>query len=78
MVPHILAYVAQITIYVPDDVAKRLRQAAKRSGKSLSAYLTEAAAGRREARTWPEWFFDLQGSCKGTLVAPEDPPPEEP
>ena len=69
---------AQITIYVPDDVAKRLRQAAKRSGKSLSAYLTEAATGRRESREWPDWFFELQGSCKGTLEVPEDPPPEEP
>jgi hypothetical protein len=70
--------VAQITIYVPDEVARRLRQAAKRAKKSLSAYLTEVASGRCEKRAWPKWFFELQGSCRGTLKAPEDLPPEEP
>lgn len=69
---------AQITIYVPDEVARQLRSAARRARKSLSAYLTELASGRRELRAWPKWFLDLQGSCRGTLKAPEDPPPEEP
>ena len=69
---------AQITIYVPDDVARQLRSAARRAKKSLSAYLTELASGRSKPRAWPEWFFDLQGSCRGALKAPEDPPPEEP
>ena len=76
--PRILPYVAQISIYLPDDVARRLRSAARRAKKSLSAYLTELASGGCERRTWPKWFLDLQGSCRGTLKAPDDPPPEEP
>jgi hypothetical protein len=69
--------VAQITIYVPDDVARHLKREARRAKKSLSAYLTELAAGRAPRR-WPKWFLELQGSCQGTLRVPEDPPPEEP
>jgi hypothetical protein len=70
--------VAQITIYVPDAVARRLRRDARRVNKSLSAYVTELTSGRPEQRVWPKWFLDLQGSCRGTLKVPEDPPPEEP
>lgn len=69
---------AQITIYVPDDVARRLRQAARRAKKSLSAYLTELASGRLEPRAWPKSFLELEGSCRGTLKAPQDLPPDEP
>ncbi len=68
---------AQITIYVPDEVARQLRRRAKEAKQSLSAYLTGLAAGDRPGSAWPEGFFDLQGSCKGTLKAPDDPPPNE-
>jgi hypothetical protein len=70
--------VAQITIYVPERVARKLRREAKKAKKSLSAYLTELAAGQTSSQTWPSWFFELQGSCRGSLAVPEDPPPEEP
>jgi hypothetical protein len=70
--------VAQITIYVPDPVARKLRRDAKKARKSLSAYLTDLAAGRSRSSTWPRWFFELQGSCRGSFTIPEDPPPEEP
>ena len=69
---------AQITIYVPDDVARRIKREAKRAKKSLSAYLTELATGQQRDASWPPGFFELQGSCGGALKAPEDPPPEEP
>ncbi len=70
--------VAQITIYVPDEIARRLRSAARRARKSLSAYLTGVASGRKERRSWPKWFFALQGSCRGTLKVPDDPAPDAP
>lgn len=76
-VPRILGYVAQITFYVPDEIARRLRRDAKRAGKSLSAHLTELLSGRSPSREWPEAFLDLQGSCRGSLQKPDDPPPEE-
>jgi len=70
--------VAQITIYVPDDVARRLKREARQAKKSLSQYLTELASGKKARTGWPAGFFELQGSCRGALELPEDPPPEEP
>jgi hypothetical protein len=70
--------VAQLTIYVPDDVARRLKREARRAKKSVSAYLTEIATRRRGAPVWPPGFFELAGSLHGALERPEDPPPEEP
>jgi hypothetical protein len=75
--PSILGYVAQITLYVPDAVAQKLRADARRAKKSLSAYVTELAGGRRE-KAFPDGFFELGGSARGTLVVPDDPPPDEP
>jgi len=69
--------VAQITIYVPDDIARRLKREARRAKKTLSAYVTSLATGERESNAWPKGFFDLQGSCGGALKVPDDPPPEE-
>jgi hypothetical protein len=66
--------VAQITIYLPDPVARHLRREARRAKKSLSAYMTELAVGHSTRVEWPDWFFELEGSCEGTLEAPEDPP----
>jgi hypothetical protein len=73
----ILGYVAQITLYVPDPIARKLRADARRAKKSLSAYVSELAGGRRE-RSFPKWFLELAGTCRGTLVVPDDPPPDEP
>ena len=73
----ILGNVAQITLYVPDDIARRLRADARRAKKSLSAYVSDLAAGKRE-RGFPKWFLALEGSADGTLIGPDDPPPDEP
>lgn len=77
-VASILGYVAQITFYVPDAVARRLRRDAKRAGTSLSAYLTQLVSDPGPGPAFSDEFFALQGSCRGTLQKPDDPPPEEP
>jgi hypothetical protein len=68
---------AQITVYVPDGVARKIRRDAARAKKSLSAYVSDLAARRRRRKAWPDAFFALQGRCRGSLVVPDDPPPEE-
>lgn len=69
---------AQITIYLPDEVEKKVRQEARRAHKSLSAYMAELAAGRGHKRGhWPRGFAELFGSWEGELPAPADAPPEE-
>jgi len=68
---------AQITIYLPDDVARRIKREAKRCKKSVSAFIVDLAHERRASPVWPDDFFRLQGSCKGSLKVPDDPPPDE-
>ena len=69
---------SQLTIYLPDDLAASLRRDAKRAGKSVSAYVADLATGRRGDKAhWPEGFARLYGACRGELVEPEDPPPDE-
>lgn len=68
---------SQITIYIPDDIARQLKRAARKAKKSLSAYLVDLARPAGD-KPWPESFFKLQGSCAGSLAAPDDPPPDEP
>ncbi len=65
---------AQLTLYVDEETARRTRLAAKRSGRSLSAWarerLSEAAA---EGEEWPSGYFDLFGSVDDpTLVRPDE------
>lgn len=70
---------AQVTIYLPDEVARDVRARARRAGKSLSAYLTELARGRTAARddAWPKDFLELLGSWEGAFPIPDDPPPSD-
>lgn len=68
---------AQLTLYLPDDVAARLRAEARRAKKSLSALVVErlsADEGEHQARL--ERLAALYGSCALPDV-PDDPPPDE-
>jgi predicted CopG family antitoxin len=67
--------VAQVTIYVPDDVARRLRRDARRARKSVSAYIVDLIQQRERHGDWPSDFARLFGSCD--LPAVDDEPPEE-
>ena len=67
----------QLHLYVPDEVAKRLREQAKIRKMSLSKYLAEIV--QRETPTgWPEGYFEeVVGSWVGDFEEPEDLPLEE-
>ena len=67
-----------MTIYVPDELVGEIRRRARKSHKSVSAYLVDLAAREVRPRAWPKSFLALYGSWEGKLVPPEDPPPEEP
>jgi hypothetical protein len=68
--------VAQLTIYVPEAVAKRLKAEARRARKSVSAVVVGLVEGRGRPRRWPKGFEGLYGSCRGELPVVEDQPPE--
>ena len=52
---------AQLAIYIDEQLADRLNKAVKASGKSKSKWVTEAIESELRDH-WPEDFFDLAGS----------------
>ena len=71
-------HMAQLTIYVPDRLARKLKRAAAKSRMSVSAYLTELATRALEPQEWPPAFVETFGSWEGPLPRIEDSPPGEP
>ena len=56
---------AQLTLYLPDDLEKELKQAARRAKKSVSAYVTGLAEQQLRPRQWSKAFLATYGSWKG-------------
>jgi len=67
---------SQVTLYLPDDVARQLRAEARRKKRSLSAYMTELVRERLHPTTWPKSFLDAAGSWEGEFPEIPDPPPD--
>lgn len=68
---------AQVTLYIPDDLAAELRKRSRNSHRSLSSYVTELASGAVRACAWPDGFADLFGSWEGEFPALDDQPPDD-
>ena len=68
---------AQVTIYLPDDLAERLRREAKKAGTSLSAYIAALAERKPGRRRWPPGFEKLYGSWEGAFPDIEELPADE-
>jgi plasmid stability protein len=66
---------AQVTIYLPDGLARAAKQRAKRAGKSLSAFFADLLSRQLRPRRWPESFARLYGSC--SLPEIDDAPVDE-
>jgi hypothetical protein len=67
---------AQVTIHLPDDVARQLRTEAKKRRTSLSAYLAGLARQKLRPTRWPKAFLDVAGTWEGEFPEIPDPPPE--
>jgi hypothetical protein len=68
---------AQLTLYVPDALEKQLRRAARKTRKSLSAYVADLARSSVSPSEWPASFLKTYGSSKGDIREPIDLPLEE-
>ena len=67
---------AQVTVYLPQDVLDAARKRAREQNSSLSAWLARLV--RRESVTeWPRSLLDLLHHGSADLIEPEDPPPED-
>ena len=68
---------AQVTIYLPDNLIQEARQRAKNKERSLSAWVAELVRRETTAQAWPKSLVDLLNHGGGSLVEPDDPPPED-
>lgn len=67
---------AQVTLYLPDKIADRLKRAATKSGQSVSAFVTALAARELSPATWPASFEGLYGGWEGDFIVGPDAPPD--
>jgi len=68
--------VAQLNLYVPDDLADQLKRAARRAGLPLSRYIRSLLETGTEEK-WPAGFFERTcGFLRGAFPEPEDRLPE--
>ena len=71
-----ICFVAQLNIYVPDEVAANLRRLADQQGVSLSKYATTLLT-REQPSQWPsEFFAETCGFLTGDFPEIDDPPPQ--
>ena len=61
---------AQMAIYIDNQLAERLEKAVKASGKSKSKWVAEAIKRSLQDK-WPEGFFELAGKWEDD-VGPEE------
>jgi hypothetical protein len=52
---------AQLTIYLPDDIESKARKAAKGKGKSVSRWIADQVVHSLED-TWPQAVLDAAGA----------------
>jgi len=69
---------AQLHLYLPDDVAEEVKQRAKSRGLTVSAYLAEMVRSQMTDQ-WPKDFFSkvVGGWVGKPLERPEQPPYEQ-
>lgn len=53
---------AQLNVYVPDDLEERIKSEARREGKSVSAFVLEAVQKKIGPRQWSSAFMGLLDS----------------
>ena len=68
---------AQVTIYLPEALARELKQRSRRAGKSVSSLLADLAAGATRTSGWPEGWLQLFGTLDRDFPAIDDPPPDD-
>jgi hypothetical protein len=56
-----MLYMSQITLYLPDEIEEKARNAAKARGTSVSRWLAEQVAQKLE-ETWPQSVLDAAGA----------------
>lgn len=69
---------SQLNIYVPDEIEKQIRKAAKNERKSLSSFLTDLIKSKFTTNTWSKKFFSsVVGGWEGEFTEVKRTLPQE-
>lgn len=68
---------AQLTIYLPEDLIREARERARSEDRSVSAWVAELVRRETTNKQWPKSLVDLLERGGADLVEPDDPPPED-
>lgn len=68
---------AQLNIYVSEELEDQVRKEASRRGQSMSAFVAELVRKEVSINEWPPSFFDLAGSWVDEFPEIEDLPSQE-
>lgn len=68
---------SQLNFYVPDEVEEQIKKAAKKEGKSISAFLADLVKSKFKPKTWSGSFFsELVGGWQGDFPEIKRPKPQ--
>jgi hypothetical protein len=68
---------SQLNFYVPDEIEEQIKKAAKKEGKSISAFLSELVKAKFKPKTWSDSFFsELAGGWDGNAPEIDRPKPQ--
>ena len=68
---------AHLNLYIPDDLAARLKREASAAGMPLSRFMLSQIRGGASLEAWPTGFFaEACGFLTEDMEEPADSPPE--
>lgn len=65
---------AQLNVYVPDELEEKIKKEAKRAGKSVSAFMVDAVRTQVDPKRWSAEFLSTFGSWEGEFPEIKDAP----
>ena len=68
---------AQLNIYVPDELEETIRSQAEKHGKSVSAFLAELVREKFAPKKWKKDFLKILGSWEGGFPEIKRQPPQK-
>lgn len=68
---------SQLNIYVPDEVEKQIRTAAKKEGKTISSFLAELIRSHFLAKKQKDYFSQFFGEAGSKIPEVKRPLPKK-
>lgn len=68
---------AQLNVYVPDELEEKIKSVAQQEGKSVSSFLAELIRDKFAPKEWKKDFLKVLGRWEGELPEVERKPSQK-